>query len=94
MHPAWDRCIWHCICVNTVIMSDANGVQTDFENTIETEAITRSFQVSGHAAIRLSAAFDELGFPIGRSRVLQKHTSNAVLESGQVPGHTKKERRP
>jgi hypothetical protein len=77
----------------TVNMSNANEVQTDYENTLETAAIIRSAQISGYAAIRLSAAFDELGFPIGRSRMLQKQASNAVPESGQVPDHTKKERR-
>ena len=94
MHPLWSRCIWHCICVITVIMRDAYEVQTDPENTLETAANIRSVQVSGYAAIRLSAAFDELGFPIGRSRMLQKQVSNALPESGQVPDHTKKERRP
>jgi hypothetical protein len=73
-------------------MSDANEVQTDLENKLETAAIIRSVQVSGYAAVRLSAAFDELGFPIGRSRILQKQASNAVPESGQVSDHTKKER--
>ena len=75
-------------------MSDANEVQTDFENKLETAAIIRSVQVSGYAAIRLSAAFDELGFPIGRSRMLRKQASDAVLKSGQVPDRSKKERRP
>jgi len=75
-------------------MSNTNIVLMSSETPFKTVAIIPPVQACGRAMVESVPEFKESGFRDRRYRPFQKQSSNAVLESFQIPGYLQEERQP